>query len=114
MDESILTSIKKLLGISEEDESFDIDIIMHINSVFGALKQLGVGAKGFTISDKSTTWADYLGEAEHCFEMVKMYIFMNVRMVFDTPSGSAVDAYKEKIKEYEWRIHTELDYSVEE
>jgi hypothetical protein len=114
MNESILTSIKKLLGISEEDDSFDLDIIMNINSVFGALRQLGVGPKGFTISDKSMTWADYLGESEHCLEMVKMYIFMNVRMVFDTPSGSAVESYKEKIKEYEWRIHVAMDYPMEE
>ena len=61
--ESILTSIKKLLGITEEYEHFDVDIIMHINSVFMILTHLGVGpAEGFSIKDKTTTWDEFVAE----------------------------------------------------
>ena len=110
MDSSILTSIKKLLGIAEEDTSFDQDIIMHINTVFAILSQLGVGpANGFSIEDDSAIWEDYLGNATN-LELVKSYIYMKVRSMFDPPTSSILaDAMNKNISELEWRINTTVD-----
>lgn len=108
--DSILTSIKKLLGIDESYEIFDPDIIMHINSVFMVLRQMGVGPpSGFTISDDSAVWTDYIPEIEK-IEAVKTYIYMKVRLVFDPPTSSALlDALKQSIQEYEWRLNVEAE-----
>lgn len=105
--ESILTSIKKLLGIAEEYEHFDADIVMHINSVFMILAQLGVGpSEGFSIEDETATWDDFLKGDIAKLSAVKTYVYMKVRLVFDPPSGSALlDSMKESIKEYEWRLN---------
>lgn len=110
MDSSILTSIKKLLGIAEEDTSFDQDIIMHINTVFAILAQLGVGpVNGFSIEDDGTIWSDYLGNATN-LELVKSYIYMKVRSMFDPPTSSILaDAMNKNISELEWRINTTVD-----
>ena len=110
MDSSILTSIKKLLGIAEEDTSFDQDIIMHINTVFAILSQLGAGpANGFSIEDDSAIWEDYLGNATN-LELVKSYIYMKVRSMFDPPTSSILaDAMNKNISELEWRINTTVD-----
>ena len=110
MDSSILTSIKKLLGIAEEDTSFDQDIIMHINTVFAILSQLGVGpANGFSIEDDGAIWSDYLGNATN-LELVKSYIYMKVRSMFDPPTSSILaDAMNKNIGELEWRINTTVD-----
>ena len=110
MDSSILTSIKKLLGIAEEDTSFDQDIIMHINTVFAILAQLGVGpANGFSIADDGAIWSDYLGNATN-LELVKSYIYMKVRSMFDPPTSSILaDAMNKNISELEWRINTTVD-----
>lgn len=110
MDSSILTSIKKLLGIAEEDTSFDQDIIMHINTVFAILAQLGVGpANGFSIEDDSAIWEDYLGNATN-LELVKSYVYMKVRSMFDPPTSSILaDAMNKNISELEWRINTTVD-----
>lgn len=108
--DSILTSIKKLLGIDESYEIFDPDIIMHINSVFMVLRQMGVGPPGgFSISDDSAVWTDYIPEIEK-IEAVKTYIYMKVRLVFDPPTSSALlDALKQSIQEYEWRLNVEAE-----
>lgn len=108
--DSILTSIKKLLGIDESYEIFDPDIIMHINSVFMVLRQMGVGPPGgFSISDDSAVWTDYIPEIEK-IEAVKTYIAMKVRLVFDPPTSSALlDALKQSIQEYEWRLNVEAE-----
>ena len=110
MDSSILTSIKKLLGIAEEDTSFDQDIIMHINTVFAILAQLGVGpANGFSIEDDGAIWSDYLGNVTN-LELVKSYIYMKVRSMFDPPTSSILaDAMNKNISELEWRINTTVD-----
>ena len=112
---SILTSIKKLLGITYEDTSFDDDIIMGINSTFMILRQLGVGPKeGFSISDETTTWSDYLEDISK-LELVKTYIYKKVRLMFDPPqSGIAVEALKNEIAEYEWRLNVEVDPKIDE
>ena len=110
MDSSILTSIKKLLGIAEEDTSFDQDIIMHINTVFAILAQLGVGPEnGFSIEDDGAIWSDYLGNVTN-LELVKSYIYMKVRSMFDPPTSSILaDAMNKNISELEWRINTTVD-----
>lgn len=107
--ESILTSIKKLLGITEEYTHFDADIIMHINSVFMVLHQLGVGPEGgFFIEDESTTWDEYLGDPTE-LQLVKTYIYMKVRMMFDPPTGGVLNSMKEQINEFEWRLNVAVD-----
>lgn len=108
--ESILTSIKKLLGITEECTDFDDDIIMHINSVFLNLKQIGIGPEnGFNIINKLTTWEEYIPWSNN-FEAIKIYIYLKVKLAFD-PSASSVinENYKELIKEYEWRLNIESE-----
>lgn len=110
--ESILTSIKKLLGIEEDYEQFDPDIIMHINTVFALLKRMGVGpSKGFSIQDADAAWADFMGEDPNSIlESVKTYIYLKVKLIFDPPNGSAVmEAIKENIKELEWSLNFEVD-----
>lgn len=111
MDESILTSIKKLLGITEDYTQFDTDIIMHINSVFSTLTQLGVGPDiGFMINDKSVVWSDYFTTSDPRLNFVKTYIYLKVRLVFDPPqSSAAIDAINRQISELEWRINVAVD-----
>lgn len=108
--ESILTSIKKMLGIAEEYEHFDQDLIMHINSVFMVLNQLGVGpAEGFSISDKNATWDEFISTTKN-LNAVKSYIFLKVRLLFDPPTSSAVmDCINRSISEYEWRLNVEVE-----
>lgn len=106
MNESILTSVKKLLGIDESYEHFDTDIILHINSVFMILQQLGVGPKnGFSIADKTSKWSDFI-QSETNFEAVKTYTYLKVKLVFDPPLSSAVmEAMKTMTNELEWRLN---------
>ena len=104
--ESILTSIKKLLGITEEYDQFDPDIIMHINSVFMILTQLGVGpAEGFSIEDDTAVWTDFIQDIKK-LESVKTYIYLKVKLLFDPPLSSAViDSTNRLINELEWRLN---------
>lgn len=103
--DSILTSIKKLLGLSEEITAFDPDILMHINSVFLSLHQLGVGPdEGFFIDDAVPTWSDYVSD-KLLGNSVKTYVYLNVRLLFDPPANSyAIDSINKLISKYEWRI----------
>ena len=112
MEESILTSIKKLLGIAEEYKHFDADIIMHINSVFSILTQLGVGpSNGFSIQDEEREWHDFIGE-DNKIEMVKSYMHLKVKLLFDPPLSSAVmEAMNQMIKELECRLNYAVDPS---
>lgn len=112
--ESILTSIKKMLGITEEYEHFDSDLIIHINSVFMILTQLGVGApSGFSIQDKSTTWKEFISD-ETKLQLVKSYTHMKVKLLFDPPLSSAVIASMEKmIAEAEWRLNIAAETNIE-
>jgi len=106
MGTSILTSTKKLLGISEAYTHFDLDVITTINSVFSTLNQLGVGpANGFSIVDKTDEWEDYIDDANK-LNLVKSYVYMKVRVIFDPPStGFVLSAVQEQIKEAEWRLN---------
>lgn len=108
--ESILTSIKKLLGIAADYEQFDTDIVIHINSAFSTLTQLGVGpSEGFVIQDDTSTWSDFTADDPR-LEFVKTYIYLKVRLVFDPPTtGSVMEAIKQNISEYEWRLMITAD-----
>ena len=111
MDDSILDSIKKILGMPPAYDAFDTDLVIHINSVFGILAQLGVGPEGgFSISDNTTLWKSYLGDSKD-LEMVKSYIALKVRLIFDAPTiGAVMDAMNEQIRELEWRLNVQVDH----
>lgn len=108
MEDSILTSIKKLLGISEDYTQFDDDIIMHINSVFLNLTQLGVGPdEGFLIEDDSASWDDFVDlESNMPLQAIKSYIFLKVKLLFDPPlSSTVIESMNRMISELEWRLN---------
>ena len=108
--DSILTSVKKMLGIEESYTHFDPELVLFINSVFGILFQLGVGPKDtpFTISDSSSEWSDFIQENQ--IETVKSYVFAKVKLLFDPPSSSFVlSSYQDLIKEFEWRCHVDAE-----
>ena len=105
--ESILTSIKKLLGITKEYTQFDDEIIMHINSVLMTLTQCGVGpSTGFAIEDDTDLWTDFIEDTTQ-LQAVKSYMYMKVRLMFDVSSlGSAtIAAFERQIQEFEWRLN---------
>lgn len=108
--ESILTSIKKLLGITEEYTHFDTDLIIHINSVFMVLTQLGVGPEeGFFIEDEDAIWFDFVGE-NSAIELIKSYVYLKVKLLFDPPTSSAViESTNRMISEFEWRLNVAVD-----
>ena len=103
---SILTSIKKLLGIEEDYIHFDTDIIIHINTALMLLTQLGVGpTTGFLITGKDETWVNFIGERTD-LESIKTFIYLKVKLIFDPPPNSfSIEAIERQIKEYEWRIN---------
>lgn len=106
--DSILTSVKKLLGISKDYKQFDDDIIMHINTVLMNLTQLGVGPEeGFFIEDDSAEWFDFVDTEETTeFNAVKTYIYLKVKLLFDPPlSASVVESMNRMISELEWRLN---------
>jgi len=109
MQESILTSIKQMIGgMDEANDQFDTDIINHINSTLFTLTQMGVGpSEGFSIKDKNSTWSDFLGEDVKKFESVKTYVYLNVKILFDSTSLSSgtIEAYSRKMNEYEFRLN---------
>lgn len=106
--DSILTSVKKMLGIGAEFDSFDPELIMHINSVLSILHQLGV-EETFSITGIEETWSDYLSDMSK-LEMIKTYVYMKVRLIFDPPTaGTAIEAINKQIAELEWRINVGVE-----
>lgn len=107
---SILNSVKKILGLPEADTSFDLDIVIHINSALATLTQIGVGPdEGFAIEDESATWDTFIGDGPK-YAPVKTYIYLKVRLVWDPPSTSyALESMKEQIKELEFRLNVERE-----
>lgn len=105
MADSILTSVKKILGIAEDYEAFDVDILMHINSVFSILNQLGIGpTNGFMIEDAVATWDDFIPDDPR-LNTVKTYVCLRVRLLFDPPTTSyLITALETQFKELEWRL----------
>lgn len=105
--ESILTSIKKMLGIPEEYDHFDPDLIMHINSVLSILTQIGVGpSEGFRIEDDLATWEDFIND-DTDYEAVKSYVHLRVKLLFDTStlSSAVIESMNRMISELEWRLN---------
>lgn len=106
MEQSILTSTKKVLGITEEYTVFDLDIITHINSAFSTLTQLGVGpAEGFMITGADETWDAFIAE-DFQYNSVKSYVYLKTRQLFDPPQTSyLISAVERQIQELEWRLN---------
>ena len=109
--ESILISIKKLLGIDANYTHFDSDIIMHINSVFSILSQMGVGpSTGFMIQGETEEWSDFIINDPNSFSLVKSYMHLKVKLLFDPPlSSAAIESINQQIKEFEWRLFVAAD-----
>lgn len=110
MNESILTSTKKVLNLSEDYEAFDQDVIMHINSVFSTLNQLGVGPdQGFMIEDATATWSAFF-DGDPRLNHIKTYVYLRVRLLFDPPQiGHLVTALEKQILELEWRMNVQRE-----
>ena len=109
MEESILNTIKQMLGDNLNNNAFDLDIIININSSLSVLHQVGVGGTPFQITGETEKWSDLLGE-QNGIEMVKTYIYLKAKMVFDPPSSSFVlDSMNRIAQEYEWRINVQVD-----
>jgi hypothetical protein len=104
--ESILTSVKKNLGLDEDYTVFDSDITLYINGVFSTLHQLGIGPEdGFMIEDKTATWDDFTG-GDVRYNMVRTYMYLRVRLLFDAPNTQyLVEALNNQIREHEWRMN---------
>ena len=106
MEPSILKSTKKILGVGEADTSFDVDIAFHINSVLSILNQVGIGpADGYMIEDDTATWDAFIG-TDPRLNLVKTYLYLKVRLLFDPPGTSyAINAMEKQIAEFEWRLN---------
>lgn len=121
METSILTSTKKILGIAEDYTAFDHDIVTHINAVFGILSQLGIGpVEGFIVEDAEAEWSDFVVPSDELhilpsdqMNLVKTYVFLKVRMLFDPPGTSfLIEAMNNQISEYEWRLSHSREMTV--
>ena len=110
METSILTSIKKMLGVAEDYTEFDEDIITHINSVFLNLTQLGVGPEeGFMIEDDTAVWEDFIDDSIQ-LQAVKTYMYLKIKLLFDPPlSSSVTESFTRMIAELEWRLNVAVD-----
>jgi hypothetical protein len=117
MEESILKSTKKILGLEADYLAFDPDVITHINAAFSILDQLGVGPEGgFFIVDDSAVWADFIVPPNQ-LNLVKTYIYLKVRVLFDPPGTSfLLQSAQDQIREYEWRLNIfrEVELTPEE
>lgn len=112
MTQSILLTIKKMMGIAEEYHAFDLDIIIHINSVFLSLYQLGIGPETpYQIIDETQEWSEFQTEIPG----VQTYVYLKVRLLFDPPTNSfLVNSMQEQIKEFEWRFDMQHEHGVKE
>lgn len=115
VEDSILLSIKKLLGMDPiEFTQYDTDLIIHINTIIEFLNQLGVDIpEGFKINDKNALWSDYLNKPEYndIKDSIKNYIYLRVRLVFDPSTNSSLlNSINDTIKELEWRIRTYIEF----
>jgi len=111
---SILDTIKKMLGLQLDDDAFDTDVIVDINATLMTLSQLGVGPiEGFSITGSTETWVDFLGDVVN-LEAVKSYIYLKVRVIFDPPTISTLlDAMTRQITEFEFRLNIQVDIPEE-
>ena len=111
METSILNSTKKILGLDSDYTVFDLDVLTYINAALSVVSQLGV-TEGIFIEDDGPTW-DQLLVPEHQKNLIRTYVFLRVRMLFDPPTTSfLIDAMNNQLKEYEWRLSTEREYRL--
>lgn len=110
MDESILVSVKRSVGIVPECSDFDSELIMHINTVLTILTQLGVGStNGFYITGDAERWTDFITDMRN-LHSIKSFVGLKVRLLFDPPTSSAViDSINRLVSELEWRINVTVD-----
>lgn len=104
--DSILNTIKKLLGVDMDDDSFDADIIVNINSAIFSLSQIGIiPNSSFIVTSASQNWSDYISDNSVNLECIKTYIYLKTKMIFDPPTNSTTtESFNNSIKELEWRI----------
>lgn len=109
--DSILESVKTVLGIPSEDNFFNDNLIIQINSIFSILRQIGCGpSEGYQITDSSNTWDEFLQNEPEKLQLVKTYLGMRVRQIFDPPAnGTVSQALDRQVQEMEWRISTLCD-----
>lgn len=111
MEESILVTIKKMLNIDAEITDFDSELIVLINASLSTLYQLGIGESQFSIEGDKETWSQFLDQ-EYYLESVKESVYIDVKLIFDPPASSIiVEALKERRKEDQWRIASQVDIS---
>lgn len=112
-EDSILLSIKKMLGINDQDSDFDLDLAVNINSIFSTLYQLGVGQKGhYTIQSSENKWSEVFADCEDLIDFIKLYTYMKTRMIFDPPTSSTLtEALNKEIVEIQWRIQVQAEES---
>lgn len=104
MEGSILNTVKQMLGLSTDDDTFDLDVVVLINAAFMSLQQIGVGPEGgFSISGAEDSWQDFMDD-DKLYLGVREYIYLKVRCVFDPPTSSVADAMKKSMDELEWRL----------
>lgn len=110
MAQSILTTVKKILGIDASYTAFDPDITLHINSVFSTLNQLGIGPEeGYMVEDATETWEDFLG-TDFRLNQVRTYVCLRVRLLFDPPQTSfLIESMDRQIEQLEWRLNVERE-----
>lgn len=113
LDESILDSVKKLLGIYSDDISFDRDIIIHINTILANLIQMGIGpSEGFYITGNTETWGQFINN-DQLLMQVKSYVYLKVKLLFDPPANSGLlESFKQLSNELEWRLFVEKDNKI--
>lgn len=114
-NDSVLQSTKKVLGIAEDYDVFDVDILMHINSVFSTLTQLGIGPdSGFSIEGPDETWSSFLDD-DLRLNSVKTYVYLRVRLLFDPPGTSyLINSLSKQAEELEWRLNVTRENSEDD
>jgi hypothetical protein len=110
VNDSILRTVRKMIGPSHDCDVFDVDLISHINTIFSTLNQLGVGPKeGYEITGETETWSDFIGSDKR-FNAVKSYMYLKTKLLFDPPASSVVLASMEKLAlECEWRLNVNAE-----
>ena len=110
IDDSILLDIKHMIGLLPDDKTFDNILIIHINSAFDNLLQLGVGPlEGYVINSENNKWSEFI-DNDKKLEFVKTYIYLKIKILFDSPlSSSLMESYKQTINELEWRLNVAVE-----
>jgi hypothetical protein len=116
MEESILETIRGMVGPDVNYDAFDVDLVTHINTYLGVLNQLGIGKMGFTIEDADARWSDFLDKEDMTngiYNSVKSYLYMKVKLVFDCPANATlVQSLKDQSEEIAWRLKEQREYDL--